>query len=100
MGIGLERRKSGKSLNKLRVVRPQRACRPLKSMILMAAQSAIRSGNNPFAEEYERLHEKGVTPRNARRSVARSLCSTLRGMWKNGSAYRPQEVDRSCGKPV
>jgi transposase len=100
MGIGLERRKSGQSLNKLRVVRPNRACRPLKGMILMAAKSAIRGENNPFAEEYERLREKGVTPRNARRSVARSMASTLWGMWKNGSAYRPEDVGRPCGEPV
>lgn len=100
MGIGLERHKSGKSLNRLRVVRRHCACRPLKNMILMAAKTAIRSGNNPFAEEYERLREKGVTPRNARRSVARSIALTLWGMWKNGSAYRPEDVGRSCGTPV
>jgi transposase len=92
MGIGLERSTSGSGPVRLYVVPAYRASRPLKNMILMAAKSAIRQGDNPFAEMYERLRHEGVTPRNARRSVARSQASTLWGMWKNGSAYRPQDV--------
>lgn len=92
MGIGLERSTSGSGPVRLHVVSAWRASRPLKNMILMAAKSAIRQGNNPFAARYERLRYEGVTPRNATRSVARSQASTLWGMWKNGSVYRPQDV--------
>jgi transposase len=92
MGIGLERSTSGSGPVRLYVVSPFQASRPLKNMILMAAKSAIRQGDNPFAEMFARLRHEGVTPRNAIRSVARSQASTLWGMWRNGSAYRPQDV--------
>ncbi len=75
MGIGLERRKSGQGEARLRV--PRRCNRALKNVILGAAKSAIRSGNNPFADQYQRWLTMGVSPRNAKRNVARSLATTM-----------------------
>jgi hypothetical protein len=60
--------------------------------ILGAAKSAIASRNNPFADQYERWIHGGVTPRNARRNVARSQAAVMWGMWKNGDVYRPEWV--------
>jgi transposase len=85
MGIGLDRSSSGSGPERVRVVPAVRASRPLKNMILMAAKSAICQGDNPFAEIYERLRSQGQTPRNARRTAARAMASTLWALWKNGS---------------
>ncbi len=90
LGIGLERRRSGKGPERLRV--PMQCQRRLKCMILGAAKSAIVQGENPFAEQYRRWLKQGLSARLARRNVARSLAATLWGLWKNGSAYRPEWV--------
>ena len=92
MGIGLERWHSGKGPVRLRVPPPQVICRPLKNMILGAAQSVINTQITPFAERYKESRDAGVTPRNARRSLARCLAATLWGMFKNGRVYQPEWV--------
>ena len=91
MGIGLQRRHSGEGAALVRVPPSVEVCRPLKGMILGAAKSAI-AGENPFAERHEEWRHAGLTPRNARRNVARSLAATLWGMWKSGSVFRPEWV--------
>lgn len=90
LGIGLERRTSGGGPVQLHVVRQVNRC--LKTTILGAADSAIVSKDNPFAEQYRRWVYEGLTPRIARRNVARSQAAVMWGMWKNGSAYRPEWV--------
>jgi transposase len=90
LGIGLERRHSGNGPVHLGV--PQRAHRLLKGTILGAALSAVASGNNPFADLYRRWSAQGLTSKLARRNVARVQAATLWGLWKNGSAYRPEWV--------
>jgi len=97
MGVGLERRRSGEGPLRLRV--PGRCNRLLKSVILGAAKSAIASGGNPFADQYERWLGMGRSPRVARRNVARSMAAVMwgeaspaPGMWKSGSAYDPTLV--------
>ena len=90
LGIGLERRHSGAGPEQVHV--PRQVNRTLKSSILGAAKSAIVSRNNPFADQYERWIHDGVTPRNARRNVARSQAAVMWGMWKNGDVYRPEWV--------
>jgi len=92
MGIGLERRQSGSGHVALRV--PRRCSRTLKNVILGAAKSAAASGNNPFADQYERWIERGCSPRIARRNTARSLATTAWGMWKSGSVYDPTMIGR------
>jgi transposase len=93
MGIGLERRRSGSGSGQLQVVRQTN--RVLKNVILGAAKSAVAAGDNPFADQYERWLDQGISLRNARRNVARSLAATLWGMWKTGSDYRPEWVGSS-----
>jgi transposase len=90
LGIGLERRHSGASAEQLRV--PHIVNRRLKCTILGAAKSAVAQGDNPFADQYRRWIEQGLSPRLARRNVARSLAATLWGLWKHGSAYCPRWV--------
>jgi transposase len=90
MGIGLERHASGSGLGFVRVC--QQANRHLKGAILGAAMSAIAAEDNPFAEQYRRWTAGEISPRNARRNVARSLAAVLWGMWKSGEAYRPERV--------
>lgn len=98
MGIGLERRRSGKgkSLNRLGV--PVRYNRPLKYAILGAAKSAVAAGNNPFADQHERWLHDGRSPHIARRNVARSLSGVMWGMWKNQADYRSEWVGRSTSE--
>jgi transposase len=90
LGIGLERRRSGKGPERLRV--PVQVNRVLKGTILGAAKSAVAQGDNPFAEQHRRWMDTGLSAKLARRNVARSLAATLWGLWKNGSAYRPEWV--------
>jgi transposase len=90
LGIGLERRRSGVGPTRLGV--PVMANRLLKNTILGAAKSAAAQGENPFADQYRRYLEQGLSVRLARRQVARNLAATLWGLWKNGTAYRPEWV--------
>jgi len=92
MGIGLERWHSGNGPVRLRVPPSVKVNRPLKSMILGAAKSAIAAGDNPFADQHKRCIDQGLSPRFARRNVARSLATVMWGMWKNGDDYRPERV--------
>ena len=90
MGIGLVRETSGKGPAFVRV--ELAANRRLKSMIIGAAESAVIQGDNPFAEQHRRWKEAGLSPRNARRNVARNLAAVMWGMWKNGGVYEPKQV--------
>jgi len=90
LGIGLERERSGNGPEYLHV--PLLAHRLLKKTILGAALSAVAQGKNPFADLHRRWIENGLSSRLARRNVARAQSATLWGMWKNGSAYRPEWV--------
>jgi hypothetical protein len=92
MGIGLERWHSGSGPMRVHVPPSVEVNRPLKNMILGAAKSAIAAGDNPFADQHKRWIDQGISPRNARRSVARSQAAVLWGMWKNGDVYRPERV--------
>ncbi|MCH9003594.1 MAG: transposase [Planctomycetes bacterium] len=96
MGIGLERRGSGEGPMLVRV--SPDANRVLKYVILGAAMSAIASGKNPFAEQYRRWLKAGISSRNARRNVARSLATVMWGMWKSGDDYRPEWVGAAVGQ--
>jgi transposase len=90
LGIGLERERSGNGPEYLHV--PKRTHRLLKSTILGAARSAAAQGDNPFADLYRRWLDDGLSAQLARRNLARRLAATLWGLWKNGSAYRPDWV--------
>lgn len=90
LGIGLNRRHSGTGPEILSV--PWQVNRLLKSTILGAARSAVAQGENPFADQYRRWLEHGLSPKLAKRNVARSLAATLWGMWKNGTVYHPEWV--------
>ena len=90
LGIGLERRHSGKGPEILAV--PRQVNRLLKSTILGAAMSAIAQEDNPFADQHGRWIDQGLSPRMATRNVARSLAATIWGLWKNTTAYDPKWV--------
>jgi transposase len=90
LGIGLERSRSGTGPEHVGV--PLRTHRRLKCTILGAAQSAVAQRNNPFADLHRRWLEQGLSAKLARRNVARAQSATLWGLWKNGSAYRPEWV--------
>jgi transposase len=90
LGIGLERERSGNGPEHVGV--PLLTHRLLKCTILGAALSAVVQGSNPFADLYRRWIEHGLSAKLARRNVARAQSATLWGMWKNGSAYRPDWV--------
>ena len=96
MGIGLERRGSGEGPMLVRV--SPDANRVLKYVVLGAALSAIASGRNPFAEQHRRGLKAGISSRNARRNVARSLATVMWGMWKSGDDYRPEWVGAAVGR--
>jgi transposase len=90
LGIGLKRRHSGNGPEYLGV--PRQVHRLLKGTILGAALSAVVAKQSPFADSYRRWIQQGLSSKLARRNVARALAATLWGLWKNGSAYRPEWV--------
>jgi transposase len=90
MGIGLVRKTSGDGPVYLGV--DIAANHELKSMILGAAESAIMLKDNPFHEQHQRWIKAGVSPRNAKRNVGRSMAAVMWGMWKNGGVYDPAKV--------
>jgi hypothetical protein len=67
LGIGLEREHSSNGSEHVLWV-PLLAHRLLKSTILGAAQSAVVSGNNPFADLHGRWLKQGLSSRLARRN--------------------------------
>jgi len=112
-GIGLRREKSGDGPEYLKV--EQQCNRTLRGVVIGAAQSAIdqmtkkekASKNedhlnqenhdetvNVFARRYARWIKQGISPRNARRSVARLMTTAAWAMWKNGTAFCPQWIDK------
>jgi transposase len=93
MGIGLERRQSGEG--RVRLQTPRRCSYPLKNVILGAAKSAIASKENVFADQHQRWLNEGLSPRMARRNVARSLAMVMWGMWKSGSVFDPGQVSKA-----
>ena len=52
-----------------------------------AATTAIERSDNAFKDYYERMVSNGITPANARHSVARKMVSTMSAMWKTGNEY-------------
>jgi len=92
LGIGLTRRGSADALT-LGV--PLHVNRVLKSAVVGAAMTAIAAGSNEFTPLYERWCANGLSPRLARRNVARMQTAILWGLWKNGGVYRPEWVGRS-----
>lgn len=90
LGIGLERRHSGTGRVQVRLVKC--ANRRLKGIVMGAALKALSLKDSPFAAQYRRWLEAGVSVGSARRNVARTVAATLWGMWKNGSVYHPEWV--------
>ncbi len=90
-GIGLVRASSGKDKEgrskppRLRLPWPVNGL--LKGAVMGAATSAIERTDNAFKEYYERMRTNGITPANAKHSVARKMVSTMSAMWKTGSEY-------------
>ena len=90
-GVGLVRMTSGKDKKgrpkPARLKLPWAVNRRIKNAVMGAATSAIERGDNAFKDYYERMISNGITPVNARHSVARKLVSTMSAMWKTGSEY-------------
>ena len=61
--------------------------RRLKNAVMGAATTAIERGDNAFKDYYRRMVLNGITPANARHSVARKMVSTMSAMWKTGNEY-------------
>jgi transposase len=101
-GVGLERFGSGKDgQGRPKVGRLQLAWavnRRLKDAVMGAAQSALNQRRNVFAQQYERLVDHGVSPGNARHTVARKLLSVMWGMWKTGQRFDETWVGPAAGR--
>jgi transposase len=86
-GIGLVRKKSGDGYEFIRV--EQECNRLLRCVVIGAAQHAINQKENLFAKRHARWIQKGLSPGNARRNVARDQVATIWGMWKTNTAFDP-----------
>lgn len=63
--------------------------RVLKDTLKGAALSAIRAGDNPFADKYRRQVAEGMAPELALLNVARAIANTLWTMWRRDEEYQP-----------
>ena len=61
--------------------------RRIKNAVMGAATTAIEHSDNVFKDYYERMLSHGITPSNARHSVARKMVSTMSAMWKTNSRF-------------
>jgi len=90
-GVGLVRATSGKDKKGRprppRLKLPWAVNRRLKNAVMGAATTAIERGDNAFKDYYRRMVLNGITPANARHSVARKMVSTMSAMWKTGNEY-------------
>ena len=90
-GVGLVRATSGKDKKGRprppRLKLPWAVNRRLKNAVIGAATSAIERRDNAFKDYYERMLSNGITPANAKHSVARKMVSTMSAMWKTDSEY-------------
>jgi len=90
-GVGLVRATSGKDKKgrprPARLKLPWAVNRRLKNAVMGAAITAIERGDNAFKDYYKRMVSNGITPANARHSVARKMVSTMSAMWKTGNEY-------------
>jgi len=96
VGIGLCREKSGDGLA---ITKVEQSCnRLLRNVVIGAARTAIQQKENVFARRYARWIQAGVSPRNARRNVARDQVTVVWGMWKSDSAFDEKLIcDLSAG---
>jgi transposase len=85
-GVGLQRSVSGKDAKGKPKKGPLelawRTNKMLKNAVMGAAMSAMRQKDNEFTLYYERMISDGVTPANARHSMARRMVTVLWGIWK------------------
>jgi hypothetical protein len=106
-GVGLIHSSSGRDKNGL----PKKGLlqlawavnRRLKDAVMGSAISAIRQGDNVFADYYERLVHNGLTPSNARHTVARKMLTVMWGMWKTNRPFDEQlvcSVDGAAQEPA
>jgi transposase len=95
-GVGLVRASSGKDKKgrpkPARLKLPWAVNRQLKNAVLGAAMSAMQHRHNGFRDYYERMLCDGITPANARHSVARKMISVMSAMWKTDSAFDPKLI--------
>lgn len=92
-GVGLQRSASGRDRygreRRARLRLPWPVNGLLKNVVLGAAMSAIRSRDNMFRRDYERMLRDGALASNARHTVARKMLTVMWGMWKS---QRPFEA--------
>jgi transposase len=88
-GIGLTHHGSG--IKPVRQRRNQSYNRKLKAVVMGAAQTAINTkSDNPFKAQYQDLLQKGVHEKEAIVRVARSITSSMWGMWRANQEYHPK----------
>jgi transposase len=90
VGIGLKREKSGDAPAIIKV--EQECNRLLRNVVIGAAKSAIEQKDNVFARRYANWLSSGLSPRNARRNVARDQVTAIWGMWKTDKAFDPKRI--------
>jgi len=89
-GIGLRRQSSGDGYEYLRV---EQACNhQLRNVVIGAAETAIKQKENIFARRYGQWIQNGLSPKNARRNVARDMAACIWGMWKTNTAFDPDRI--------
>lgn len=91
-GVGLAEKASGSTVYSRKLTREYN--RHLKNAVKKAVESAIFAHDSQFKRQHLRLTlEQGLPSHKAKLTVARSILSTLYGMWKSGEEYDP-DIDK------
>ena len=95
MGIGLTREHSGNGYTRVHV--DNSGNRPLKDVMVGAAETVIMHKCGELYRRYAWWREQGQSYKNARRNVARDIGATCWAMWKTGGEFDERLLG---GKPV
>jgi len=88
-GLGMMKRESGGQILESHLSRDYN--RHLKCAFKTAARAAVRSKDNPYRRQYNRLTmEQGILPHRAILTVARSIAATVYGVWKQEKDFEPK----------
>jgi len=94
-GIGLRRERSGEGYEHRSV---EQSCnRLLRNVAIGGAKTAIEQKENVFARRYAHWIRKGLSPKNARRNVARDQIAAIWGMWKTNTAFDSSLIPELLG---
>jgi transposase len=96
MGCDIRVRDSGKRKGELGLTKQGDA--ELRRLFYLAAKSSVRAKGSPFAAQYEREQQKGLTKTAALCAVARKMARVVWSLYTHQTRYDPERVYRAVAQ--